>query len=99
MNAQAGVSVDHRNGDGLDNRRSNLRPCSHSQNMCSQKKNITNKSGFKGVNFCKQQKRWRADITSQGKRYNLGRYDTKEEAKKAYDKKAKKLFGSFFKSG
>lgn len=81
--------VDHRNGDSLDNRAVNLRAATKSQNAANMRKSV------KGVSFCSTTGRWRADIKFKGKGINLGRYPTVAEAKAAYDKKARELFGEY----
>lgn len=87
--------VDHRNGDGLDNVRANLRLATPSQNAANAKLRAGNKTGFKGVSFCKATRRWRADITVNGRTRNLGRHATPEEAATAYDRAAAEHFGEF----
>ena len=88
---------DHINGDGLDNRRCNLRPCTSSQNKMNRRKGEGYTSLYKGVSWCSWTGRWRADIRSNGKRINLGRYDDEIDAAKAYDREARKLFKEFAK--
>jgi hypothetical protein len=85
--------IDHRDGNGLNNTRSNLRECSHLENMRNRKMHSNNKSGYRGVwRF----KRWfRAGIQLNGKRISLGYFDDAIEAAKAYDAKATELFGEF----
>lgn len=79
--------VDHVNGDRLDNRRSNLRPTTRSQNMANLGR------GPRGVRQHTSGK-WIARIGFEMKRIYLGVYETKELAEAAYVKKAKELFGS-----
>jgi hypothetical protein len=63
LEAPAGVEVDHINGNGLDNRRSNLRLATKSQNMQNMRLSRINTSGFKGVCWDKDRGKWRAHIT------------------------------------
>ena len=88
-------TVDHRDVDSLNNRRQNLRPATIAQNTRNQKLKKNNSSGFKGVHFPKDKKRWMAYITYEWKRRHIGYYDTAEEAARAYDVQATKLFGDF----
>ncbi len=93
------ADVDHINHDTLDNRRSNLRVCEHSENSrnCIVSKN--NKIGLKGVSFEKYTGKYKAQITVNYKGMNLGRYDTPEEAHKVYIEAAKKFYGEFAHDG
>ena len=86
-------SIDHINGNGLDNRKENLRICSHKMNMANQRVRSNNKSGFKGVH--KQGEKWVASICSNYKINYLGIFNTPEEAASVYNNKAKELFGEF----
>ncbi len=86
---------DHKNGNGHDNSYDNLRPCTRSQNMANSGKRVNNTSGFKGVSWHPQAKKWRAYIKVNGRQISLGLFDLKEDAAKAYDKAAKKYFGEF----
>ena len=87
---QKGLMIDHINGNGLDNRRANLRLVTKSQNMMNRGKQINNKSGYMGVCWHKQHGRWRAYIKVNKKQISLGLYDTLKEAAKAYNEGAKK---------
>lgn len=88
--------VDHINGNTLDNRKENLRPCNPSQNIANSKISKNNKSGYKGV--YKARNKWRANIMIAGKTIHLGTWETAEMAAMAYDKKAKEVFGEFAKT-
>lgn len=83
--------TDHKDRNGLNNRRSNLRVCNHTLNHANCK--TIGRRKFKGVS--KIRDRWRAYINSGNKRFHLGQYATIEEAAKAYDKAALKIFGEF----
>lgn len=91
--AAAGTLVDHADLDTLNNRRSNIRPCSNSQNQANKRQNKNNKVGVKGV--CKYRNRYHAQITFNHKRIHLGFWDSPEEAGAAYAQMARELFGAF----
>ncbi len=93
MNAQKGQIVDHINGNKLDNRKSNLRFCTHAQNQQNKPKRGNNTSGFKGV--FKSRKTWSAQITTNGKTLCLGSFDSPEKAGAAYRDAALKYHGEF----
>lgn len=95
MDAKKGEIVDHINGCGIDNRRANLRLCTHSQNMGNMQRMACGSSQFKGVSWDKVKKRWFAKITVNYKQIALGRYKNEMDAARAYDLAAKKHFGSF----
>lgn len=101
MQTPKGMKTDHRNGDGLDNRRENLRVCNHANNLMNQSKRIDNKSGYKGVRFFPRSRSktnpWRAEIRFEGKTRHLGLFPSLIAAAEAYDKSAKELFGDFAK--
>lgn len=87
--------ADHINGNKLDHTLKNLRKCTNQQNICNQKLNIKNTTGYKGVFFCKKSNRYHAHITRDGNRKFLGSFATKEQAALAYDRAAKMYFGEF----
>lgn len=88
--------TDHRDNDGLNNQRENLRACSNSQNQANKPKPRHNTSGFKGVSFRPtRSNRFYAAIGFGGRRIHIGSFLTAEEAARAYDKKAIELFGPF----
>ncbi len=89
IKAPPALLVDHRNGNGLDNRRDNLRLATHSQNQCNKGKSRPNSSSrFIGVYFEKRSCRWVAKIVLHGKRIWLGRFTDELSAAKAYDRAA-----------
>ena len=87
--------IDHINCKKNDNRIENLRSCSRSENNYNQGISRRNKSGLKGVSFDKKNKKWRADIMFNSKRYSLGRFATKEEAYAVACKARDKFHGEF----
>lgn len=97
ISAQKGVMVDHINGNKLDNRRSNLRLCTNSQNQAN-RKHVCGKSKFKGVVWQSRSNGtgfWKATIIVNGKAIYLGRFETDLEAAKAYNRAASEHFGEF----
>lgn len=95
--APAGKHVDHKNKNGLDNRQSNLRVCTASENLQNRGKQKNNKSGFKGVYWNKHAKKWHACIAANKKRFSLGYYDSVQDAAVAYKQAALKYHGEFAK--
>jgi hypothetical protein len=85
--------VDHINLNGLDNRRTNLRPATRAQNMHNRRLNANNTSGYKGVS--RDRSKWRAHIKLNSRQRSLGTFATPEQAARAYDAAARELFGQF----
>jgi hypothetical protein len=90
-----GDFVDHIDGNGLNNRKSNLRLATISQNNHNQKLSSSSTSGLKGASFHKLRKRWRAQIKLNGNKIHIGYYDTAEQAHAAYCKASAQLHGEF----
>jgi hypothetical protein len=104
MNTPKGMFTDHINGDPLDNRRSNLRICTISENNRNAPNHVDGTSGYKGVCYMKDglnfkrgknAKRWRAVVNYNKKVHYLGTFATAEEAARAYDAKALELHGEY----
>lgn len=93
VKAPKGIPVDHINRDSLDNRRSNLRLATTSQNGANRSANAGRR--FKGVTFDKSCGLWRAQIQPGGRGRTIGRFKTEEEAARAYDDVALELWGDF----
>lgn len=94
------ITVDHINGNGLDNRRSNLRFATKQQQSLNRQIRSDNKSGYKGVywvwtNKTKTKGKWRALIKAEGKRKSLGLYDDPLMASIAYEKAAEEFYGEW----
>lgn len=94
LNSECGCIVDHKNRNGLDNRKCNLRSTNASLNAANSKLNSRNSSGFKGVSWFKNAKLWRSCITVDGKFISLGYHKNQEDAAIAYDNAALKYFGN-----
>ena len=88
-----GFLVDHINGNGLDNRRENLRLATRIQNAHNRRPNRRSKSGFKGVSLAGRN--WRAQIVAHGQRHDLGSFGNTYAAARAYNAAAQKYHGEF----
>ena len=97
MNAKKGEQVDHINHNTIDNRKSELRLCTQSQNQHNRGCNSKNSSGYKGVCWRKARQKWQAQIVLNGEKIYLGCFQTPEEAHSAYCKAAQELHGDFLK--
>ena len=91
----AAPQIDHKNGDGLDNRRTNIRPCTVSQNRANIDRAKNNKAGFKGVHLHKRTGKWRAVIRLNKRSIHLGLFHDRAEAARAYNAAAAQYFGEF----
>jgi hypothetical protein len=90
--------VDHKNGDGLDNRRENLRFATHEENARNSRKQRTSGNRYKGVvppRPTRGIEYWQAQININRKQVRFGRFGTEEDAARAYDAKAKEVYGEF----
>ncbi len=95
LDAPSDLQVDHANGDGLDNRRGNLRTASRAQNQQNQGRRTDNSSGFKGVCWHSKRGKWYARIGCNGVTRSLGLFDSPEEAHAAYCRAAVATHGQF----
>ena len=87
--------VDHRNRNKLDNLITNLRKATKSQNEANTEKRATNTSGYKGVYWLKNARKWRAKIDCDKQQIHIGLFECKHAAAAAYNSKAAELFGEF----
>lgn len=95
LNAPAGVEVDHRNSDGLNCTRGNIRIATHQQNNWNRRKKLNTASRFIGVMFDGERKHWRAYIRVNGKRKWLGRFKDERLAAIARNSAAVTYHGEF----
>ena len=95
MNNPLNMEVDHINGNPLDNRKINLRKCSHQENGRNLKISKRNTIGYKGLYFYRKIKRWQVYITCNYKHIYVGIFKSKKDAALAYNQKARELFGEF----
>lgn len=88
--------VDHRNGNSLDNRKENLRPCTPSQNQANQRiYSIPKTSRYKGVRWDSHNSKWTAQIGMNGKTKHIGMFADEVSAAKAYDVRARQIHGEY----
>lgn len=91
LGLKPGEVKDHRDRDGLNNQKHNLRPCNHSQNRCNRGMSVNNTSGFIGLSLNKRNGKWKVFV----KHRYYGIFDTKIEAARKYNEIASQLFGEF----
>lgn len=89
------VGVDHINHDGLDNRRSNLRAASRSENGGNKRRRRTASSQYKGISWNRQSKTWLVQIVRDSIPHYVGTFGDETEAANAYDDAARQMFGAF----
>jgi hypothetical protein len=89
------LEVDHKDGNGLHNWRDNLREASKAQNAHNRRKSVSNKSGYKGVCWCKRKQQWLAQIVVGGKSIRLGYFENRKAAHAAYCQASEKYHGDF----
>ncbi len=87
--------VDHRDGNGLNNRRLNMRAANHAQNCQNRSVRRDNLSGVKGCMFSKAKNAWIVRIVANGKRKTVGMFSTSEDAHRAYSAASEKYHGEF----
>lgn len=95
MKARSGEVVDHRNHDGLDNRRENLRIATPSQNVANMRRQPGRSSRFKGVSWNREKSRWESYIEVNGTKRRLGYFRVEADAARAYDAAALDAWGEF----
>jgi len=96
LGKEDGREIDHRNGNGLDNQRGNLRQASHSENLANRGKPTgTYASAFKGVTWSRNAGKWRAYIKKDYRQKHLGYFELETDAAAAHDTAAKQIYGEF----
>lgn len=89
------IHADHINGDGLNNQLTNLRACTHKENLRNQRNQSGCSSIYKGVSFNKERKNWESKIKVDKKTIHLGRFTSEIEAAQKYNIASLKYFGEF----
>jgi len=95
LQPKVGMDIDHRDHQPLNNRRSNLRECTHAENERNRSLRIDNKSGCSGVHYRKDEDRYVVNIGLNGKNISLGRFENKQDAIDARHKAEIKYYGEF----
>jgi len=93
MDAPIGISVYHINHNKLDNQRENLRLVKGSARM-HRRPSVKHSSKYRGVYWCKDKRKWIAEIKVYKKQIRLGRFEVEKDAAVAYDEAARKYYGS-----
>jgi hypothetical protein len=87
--------VDHKDGNGLDNRKFNLRVATHQQNLCNQRLSRANTSGYSGVSWNRRRRKWVAQTKHYGKAIQIGLFDSKVDAALARDEYMRAHYGEY----
>lgn len=95
LQAPNAFKVDHRDDDGLNNQRGNIRLCTQGENIRNRRVSVTNTSGYKGVHWKTQNKKWAATIHIDGKSIHLGYFKSASDAALVYDAAAREHYGEF----
>ena len=95
LNVPKGLEIDHRDGDGLNNRRTNLRICTHQENQHNQQPQKNRSSAFKGVHWCASARKWVSRIKVDGIEKYLGCFTNELEAARIYDMATLRFHGEF----
>jgi len=95
LNPEGFFEVDHKDGNKIDCKKNNLRICTNSQNQANKDIQKNNSSGYKGVTWHKQIKKWVARISCNRKRINLGSFQSIDKAIEAYNKASIELYGEY----
>lgn len=95
LSPQDKTQVDHIKHNGLDNRRTQIRKCTHAQNDRNRRPKRDSSSKYKGVCWIKRANKWKAQLQISDQKHYLGLFVAEIDAAKAYDIKAKELFGEF----
>ena len=95
MKPNKAMVIDHLDGNPLNNQKNNLRICTHAENMRNRKKNVNNKSGYKGVSLDKNLNKFRCKLYMNGKTIQIGYFINPIDAARAYNEAALKYHGEF----
>ena len=95
LSVPLGMEVDHKDGDGLNNQKSNLRICASSQNRANARSRSNTSSKHKGVTWVKANRKWKAQIGINGTKRHLGYFEDEEDAALAYNRTALSFYGEF----
>jgi hypothetical protein len=95
MGSPIGMQIDHRDTNGLNNQKTNLRICTVAQNQMNKRKSPNKSSQYKGVFWHKNKERWKATIRVNDTNIHLGSFKVEKEAALAYDKIAMEWCGQY----